>query len=467
MGVFAGDDWRVRPNFTVSLGLRYETQTNIHDWRDLAPRIGLAWAPGVKSGKSQPKTVIRAGFGIFYDRFALANTITARRYDGVLQQQYVVTNPNFFPQVPDVASLPAAKSTQTIQKVSDVLRAPYIMQSALSVERQLPFNTTIAVTYANTHGLHILRSQDVNAPLPGTFNPLDPGSGVYPQGKPGPVFLMESSGLYNQNQLITNVNAKVNKDISLFGSYVVNSALSNTDGLTTFPGKPYSLEGEYGPASTDIRNRASVGGSISTKWDIRLNPLLVVDSGPPFDITVGRDLYGTTLFNARPAIATDPGKPGLVETVYGLLDPNPVQGQPALHAELRARARFRHAQPARRQDVRLRPGGGPRSAHQHSRRRAPTPRQHRRIRAGSRESGRPCQGKPPVQRHHLHVDPEPLESHQSRPHHRQHHFAPVRSSQPASRQRRRRRILRSRQQPPPRASIALHVLTYGSFTLAK
>jgi hypothetical protein len=79
-GLFVGDDWRVRPNLTLSLGLRYETQTNIHDWRDVAPRIGVAWAPGAGGKNSSPKTVIRAGFGIFYDRFVLTNTLTALRY---------------------------------------------------------------------------------------------------------------------------------------------------------------------------------------------------------------------------------------------------------------------------------------------------------------------------------------------------------------------------------------------------
>ena len=61
LGAFVGDDWRVRPNLTLNLGLRYETQTNIHDWRDLAPRIGVEWLL-VGSGKSQSKNVIRGGF---------------------------------------------------------------------------------------------------------------------------------------------------------------------------------------------------------------------------------------------------------------------------------------------------------------------------------------------------------------------------------------------------------------------
>jgi hypothetical protein len=330
VGAFAGDDWKVRPNFTLSLGVRYETQTNIHDWRDFAPRIGLAWAPGAKSGKSRPKSVIRAGFGMFYDRFGLGSTLTAQRYNGVVQQQYLIANPDFYPNVAAVSSLPGPLPASTIQQISASLRAPYIMQSALGFERQLPLNTTIAVTYANSHGLHLLRSQDVNAPLPGTYNPQIPSSGLFPMGKSGQVFLMESAGLYNQNQVIVNVNAKVNRDISLTGSYMYNRASSNTDGLGTFPANPYTLAGEYGPAATDMHHRVSLSGTITAKWGIRFNPLVTANTGPPFDITVGHDLYGDSMFNGRPGIATDATKPGVVATRYGLLDPNPAPGDKLL-----------------------------------------------------------------------------------------------------------------------------------------
>src|SRR5215213_1253063 len=330
LGVFVGDDWRVGPGLTVNIGLRYEAQNNMHHWTDFSPRLSLAWAPGATAKTKRLNTVLRAGFGVFYDRFALANTITALRYNGIVQQQYVVSNPDFFPTIPSIASLAAFQTTQTVQQISSTLRSPYIIQTAVSLERQLPFNTTLAMTYANAHGVHLLRSQDVNAPLPGTFNPFLLGSGVFPLGKRGPVFLMESSGIYNQNQLITFVNSRLNKDFSLSGSYVLNYARSNTDGLNTFPAKPYDFTGEYGPASTDVRHRVSINGSINTKWNVRFNPFVVVESGPPFDITVGRDLYGTTLFNGRPGIATDFTKPGLIKTKYGLLDPNPTTDQPTL-----------------------------------------------------------------------------------------------------------------------------------------
>jgi hypothetical protein len=325
LGAFIGDDWRVRPNLTLSLGLRWETQTNIHDWHDIAPRIGIAWAPGAK-GKTAAKTVLRAGFGMFYDRFDLSNILTAERYNGIVQQQYVVNDPDFFPNIPPIATLANFRSLQATQAISGTLRAPYLMQSAVSVERQLPRHTTVAVTYTNAHGLHTLRSTDINAPLPGTY----PANPVYPYGTPGPIFLMESSGLYNQNQLITNINSRLNANISLFGFYTLNRAMSNTDGLNTFPANPYNYSGEYGPAATDVHHRVFIGGSVNTKWNVRLSPFVVLQSGPPFDITVGRDVYGTTLFNGRPGIATDPNKPGVIDTPYGLLDPNPTPGETVL-----------------------------------------------------------------------------------------------------------------------------------------
>ncbi len=260
---------------------------------------------------------------MFYDRFSLGNILTAERYNGLVQQQYVVASLDFYPIVPPISSLTGPLPPSTVQRISPTLRAPYLMQSAVGFERQLPFNTTVALTFDNTHGLVMLRSRDINAPLLGTYVPSVPGSGVYPLENPGLVVLMESSGLYNQNQLILNVNTRVNRNLSLSGSYTYNRAMSNTDGLGTFPANPYSMAGEYAPAAMDIHHRVMLGGTITPKWGIQFNPLLTANTGPPFDITAGQDIYGDTLFNARPGLATDPNKPGVIATKYGLIDPNP------------------------------------------------------------------------------------------------------------------------------------------------
>ncbi|PWU01836.1 MAG: hypothetical protein C5B51_22210, partial [Terriglobia bacterium] len=307
-GLFFGDDWRLRPNVTVSFGLRYEAQNHVDDWSDFAPRLAVAWAPGAKRGKSSSKTVLRAGFGMFYDRFSLTNTITALRYNGLIEQQYSIADPDFFPLIPPPATLASFASAQTRQQISSSLRAPYLLQAALSVERQLPRNTTIALTYTGSHGVHTLRSNVV-------------------LNEAGSIYLMESSGLYNQNQVIANVNTRATKKISLMASYTHNHVMSTSDGLSTFPANPIHPSGEYGPAATDVHHRVSMSGSIETWGGLRLSPLLNLESGPPFDITVGRDLYGDTLFNGRPGFATDPNRPGVIPTRYGLLDPNPIPGE--------------------------------------------------------------------------------------------------------------------------------------------
>src|SRR4029077_5153896 len=108
------------------------------------------------------------------------------------------------------AALAANRSVQTIQKLDAGFRSPYVMQSAVTVDRQLPRNITMAATYTNTHGLHVLRTLDIKAPFTTGLLPL-PGQ--------GPVFLQTGSGLFNQNQFIVNVNAKVSAAMSLYGYY--------------------------------------------------------------------------------------------------------------------------------------------------------------------------------------------------------------------------------------------------------
>ena len=328
-GLFAGDDWRLRPNLTLSLGLRYETQANISDHGDWAPRVGFAWAPGGSSTTGNPKYVIRGGFGIFYDRFSEQNVLAAQRFNGKSQQQYVVLNPNTFPSVPSLASLQAFSQTQAVHTISPSLQAPYVIQSAIGLERQLPGHTTLALNFINTHGLHELLSRNINAPLPGTYTGV-PGSGVYPYGDVGPIEEMESAGLYNQSQLTANVNSQVSSRFSFFGFYSLNYAKSNTEGVGSFPANQYDLRSEYGPASTDVRNRGVFGGSLTARWGLRLNPFISLQSGRPFNIVTSEDVYGDTLLTARPGLATNLSQPGVISTPYGLLDPNPLPGEEIL-----------------------------------------------------------------------------------------------------------------------------------------
>ena len=343
LGAFVGDDWRVKPNLTLSLGLRYEMQTNIHDRDDWAPRFGFAWAPGQSKSNPRPKTVFRGGFGIFYDRFSETNVLNIARYDNQPQYKFEGESTqlpfvyqtdsagNIVPVLPSLQSLLATTGilpAHTTEEIASHLRTPYIMQSAFTVERQLPKNTTVSVSYVNSHGLHELRSEDINAPLQGTYTL--PGTGVFPNGNVGPILLVESSGIYNQNQLVTNVRSQVSRNVSLNGFYMYGRTYSNTDGINTLPANPYSMVGEYGPSSLDIRNRAFIGGTITTLERIQLAPFLLMNSGAPFNITTGTDPYGTTLLTtARPGIASGPG-PGIIQYGSLFLDPNPQPGEAIL-----------------------------------------------------------------------------------------------------------------------------------------
>ena len=131
-GGFAQDDWRYRPNITLSYGLRYENQNNISSNLNFAPRVGVAWAPGA----SPQHTTIRAGFGFFYDRVGENLTMNTIRFDGVRQQQFNVTNLailNTFPVVPSIDALEAFKTPVSIYSMSPDIRAPYSIQGIVSV----------------------------------------------------------------------------------------------------------------------------------------------------------------------------------------------------------------------------------------------------------------------------------------------------------------------------------------------
>ncbi|CAN5341023.1 TonB-dependent receptor [soil metagenome] len=337
-GAYVQDDWRVRPDFTLSAGLRYEAQTNISSKLNFAPRISFAWSPGAggQAGQ-QAKTVIRGGFGIFYDRIGEDLTLQTNRFNGINQQQFLITDPAILDlagftldgatNVPTVDTLSGFALPQTTRLLADDLQAPYTIQSSLSVERQLPYNFTFSATYINARALHLLRSRNINAPLPGTFTPGVSGSGVRPFGDVGNIYQYESSGRLNQNQLILGVGNRLNRNFTFFAGYFLSKAESDTDGAGTFSANQYDFSAEYGRAAFDVRHRFIVGGTVNAPWGLRLNPFVIASSGRPFTITTGRDTNGDTLFTDRPALATDLTKPGVIVTPFGAFDPTPLPGQ--------------------------------------------------------------------------------------------------------------------------------------------
>ena len=350
ISVYLQDEWKPRPNLTISPGLRYENQDNIRSNFNVAPRISFAWSPIVGGGKKtapppakeaapaapaaagaaatkpkppgQPKTVIRGGFGIFYNRINEDLSLQARRFNGLNQQQFVVTDPSvldFFPAIPAVTLLTAFAQPQTRRELAAALSPSAAFRSSFSVERLLPHKIKLTFTYFHTNTLHTMRTVNINAPLAGT--------GVRPLGQSeGNILQYQSTGRARVDQLNVNIQGTIKK-INFWSGYNLTYA-KNTDGGTSgSPFDPYDFSHEFTRNAFAAKHFFYGGGYYQTKNGFSINMFMIANSGTPFNITTGRDTNGDTFFSERPAFATDLTRPGVIVTPLGAFDPNPVPGQ--------------------------------------------------------------------------------------------------------------------------------------------
>ena len=352
MGAFIQDEWRLKPNFTLTLGLRYERQTNISSNLNFAPRVFFAWAPGGNNvggapggpSSSQPKMVIRGGFGVFYDRLGERATLLEHRYNGVNQQDFRVFNEavldiSQFSQdgvtnVPTAEQLAAFSAPQIIRRVADDFQAPTFMMAAVNFERQLPSKFTFFAVAFNYRGKHLLRLRNINAPLPGTYDPSNPSSAVRPFGRPGDIYYYESSASFNDYRFFGGLRRQMSKGFSLFANYGFGRGKTDTDCIfgsisNCFPANSYDVSDEYSRVGFIPKANFFIGGTmILPKLKVNFNPFIVISSGRPFNIVMGRDTNGDGLFLERPAFASSQtALADLKRTKYGDFDMNPAPGQ--------------------------------------------------------------------------------------------------------------------------------------------
>ena len=328
LGLFAEDEWKATKNLTLNFGFRFESQTAVPDHSDPSPHVGFAWAVG-KREKKPAWFTLRGGSAIFYTRFDAANILTSIRQNGITQQSYFVTNPDTFPTVPPLSSLTGVQPT--IYGIDPRLRVEYDLVSGLTAERPIGKIGNITVNYLNVRSVHQYLSLNINAPLPGTYNPADPGSGTRPFGGTLNIYEFASQGVGRGNILFTNYNLHPAKWISVWGFYVNThfnaDAAGGQGGGSGFVSNSYNIRQDYGRSQFAITNRLFTGGTLNLPRGIALEPFLIATSGSPFNITTGFDNNGDTIYNDRPSFATDLSRPSVVRTRYGNFDLDPLPNQ--------------------------------------------------------------------------------------------------------------------------------------------
>jgi hypothetical protein len=334
-GLYAEDDFRFRPNMTLSYGLRFETQNNIpNNHFNFAPRIGFAW--GLGKGAS-PKTVLRAGFGTFYDRFSQNNVMQVLRTNGPdAQLNWLITNTTGSTAVPDISTLiaqgPSAQNPAVTYKINPNLKLPYMNQVAATLDRQINNTSSISVSYIVSRGLHQIVMENLGY--------LEPTPVIGP-------YEYDTAGTFKQNQLMVNSRVGIGQYLSLMGWYVYGHSNSNATG--SFPSTPFDLAADWGRSYFDVRHRGMIMGTINLPKGFRLNPIIAMSSGRPYNVTTGVYSNEDGQRNDRPwfsgacpngAYATNPACYSLTSTSFGKVPINYLTGPGSFTANLRVSKTF-------------------------------------------------------------------------------------------------------------------------------
>mgnify|MGYP000093010297 CR=1 FL=1 len=322
LGFFAQDEWKARRDLTINFGLRYDVQwlpTPIKaDTNNFAPRLGLAYAPG--SGK----TVVRASYGIYYDRIPLRATSNALQRDGT---KYKVAQFSFgqtgAPVFPNVAAAFPTGFLPAITTIDTDIDAAYTQQASLQIERELTARTSLSVGYLHTRGLHLILSRNVNVP---TLTAAEATArGVANLGRPNPNFAnisrYESSGDSYYNGLTVSLNRRFSRWLGGRLSYTFSKALDNTGNAFFFtPQNNFNLRDDRGRSDNDQRHLLAVSGSLAVPktgdaaWrraaeGFQMSWIFRYGSALPFNIVTGADRNNDTNVNDRPlGVARNAGK---------------------------------------------------------------------------------------------------------------------------------------------------------------
>ena len=284
VGLYAEDDFKLKPNLTLSYGLRYEAQSDIHSNADLAPRVAVSYGVPRKTGN--PLTVLRGGFGIFYDRFDLGDVITSYQQNGINQTIFIYRSPQAGCSPQNVAACgTGAAASNTVYQLGAGLRSAYNMQAQLGVDQQLGKRSTLSFNYLANRGVH----QYLSRAIPSTASNY--------------TYQFQSGGVFRENQFIANFRSQLTPRFSLFGFYALSGANSNANGADNFPTDSLNPRTDYGRALFVQRHRTFIFGNWQAPYGFNFSPFLAANSGSFYNITTGTDVNGDTRINDRAGFA--------------------------------------------------------------------------------------------------------------------------------------------------------------------
>ena len=325
LALYAEDEWKITQNFTFDYGVRYESQTAVPDHNDPAPRAGFAWAIGRKTAKV-PFVTLRGGAGLFYQRLTASDLLPTVRQNGINQLAYFVNcpsqacnQPNFYnpSSGPPASSLSGAEPT--IYRLDPRFATSSTFLGGLTAEHIIGRIGTIAVNLLEVDGRHQYVAINANAPFPGT--------GARPLGGSENIYQITPEGTGHMQSFFMNLNLNPSRRLSVFSFYIAQRNHSDANGPAWFVSNSYNIRQDYGRDDSDIAQQFFAGAAINLPHGFSVEPFLSARSGRPFNITTGTDLNGDTIYNDRPAFATDLSRPSAVRTAYGNFDTDPLPSQ--------------------------------------------------------------------------------------------------------------------------------------------
>jgi hypothetical protein len=318
VGFYAQDEWKVSPRLTLNLGLRYDLQflrSISTDTNNISPRGGFAWTPFASR-----KTVLRGGYGLFYDRVplrALANALlSAGNTINVndLSQVSISLSPTqagapVFPNILSSLTLPPGVLFN-FSTMDAHMQNAYSEQGSFEMEQQLSAHSTLSVGYQHVRGLHLLVSVNQNVPA-------CVASGSNNGCRPNPNFGNDSQYSSLGDSHYDGLHVSFVERPAQWGSfrisYTYSKALDNVgEFFFSAPLNNFNIWQDYGRSDDDQRNRLVFDGAIhsptsrgNTAWErlshgFQLTTMLQYYSPLPFNITTGANTVQGTA--GRPTV---------------------------------------------------------------------------------------------------------------------------------------------------------------------